>query len=92
MDKVTPGQNFPIMIYVKNYAAITEKDIRVTVSLPELNQIQYSRTFSLKPKQTHIENFIFKLPVNSNNKQEVIDVTVSNNKDKDSKFVFIDVE
>jgi len=92
MDKVETGEYFPITVYAKNLAGRTESDVRITVSLPELSEMQYSQGFKLKPKETKVENFMFQLPVNTDKKDYVAIVTVSNNKDKDVKYVSITLE
>lgn len=92
MQDVVPGEYFPVTVFAKNYAGLREKDVRVTISLPELNQIQYSPSFDLSPKETLTQTFMFKLPVDTVKKQEVIAVTISSNKDKETKYFFIDLE
>ena len=92
MKDVAPGESFPVTVFAKNLAGLKEKDVRITVSLPELNQIQYSPSFDLNPKQVATQAFMFKLPVNTDEKQGVIAVTISSNKDKETKYFFIDLE
>ncbi len=92
MKNVVPGEYFPVTVFAANFAGLKEKDVRVTISLPELNQIQYSSSFDLNPKEVKTQTFMFKLPVNTDRKQEVIAVTVSNNKDTETKYFFIDLK
>ncbi len=92
MKNVVPGEYFPVTVFATNFAGLKEKDVRVTISLPELNQIQYSSSFDLNPKEVKTQTFMFKLPVNTDRKQEVIAVTVSNNKDTETKYFFIDLK
>ena len=92
LEKISAGEYFPVTVFAQNFAGLKEKNVRVIVSLPELNQVQYSNSFELKPKQTMVETFMFKLPVNTDKKEYVAVVTVSNDRDKDTKYASIRVE
>ena len=84
---VQAGESFDIDVIVKNKGNVKQKDVKVTIDMPQLDYFQRSGDFSIKKRKQEITSFAAEIPRDFNEDMVYAIVTVSNNKDKNTDVI-----
>ena len=89
---VQRGDSFDINVFVENKGNVEQKDVQVTIDIPQLNDYQISREIDIKKGKREFVTFDVSIPQDFEDDTVYIVVTASNNRDKDSEVMGFLVE
>ena len=89
---VSAGRSTGLKLYFKNTGKYDEKGIKATIIIPELSVRDAIGPFTLKPGEETNRRLIIEIPEGTEEKEYLARVTVSNDRVKRVKNIWISVE